>query len=553
MANKAARQASSRANASHQPFEESPTSQRFVIGKIDAGIAVLISDSVHLIEFPSLLLPAGVGPGSIVNIACTRNLPAEKQHARDFWDLQDSIASEFGAREPTAPKLRVRNTTQTSVTLEWDPLDLAAADLVNLSIYRNGQRLTTIPNPKSNTSTKLSGLQLDTDYAFHLVLKTTAGTYTSPVVKTRTHTIDNTTGISVCFGLVDPPKLADSAKKAVEQLGAKSDDRIQIDTTHFVATSSATRANPNGAPGPEYQKAIQLSIPVVTPEWLLACAQAKKLVPISAYYLGQTNRAASLSSAQLVQTPSSPSNAAPSSAALARVTEEEPPAAKPPVELEENVEAPPSEQTAAAAAIVAEPEPEPTEPVTVKISDADVSLPATTAGDAGREEEDEESSTRGIKSSEEGDQEDEQAAEAGAVEAQHLPAQEEEEDAAEETKPPSPPPTISVTPPVEEETSTTTTTATAATAPQPEGGLEEQDGEGAVSLEEAKEEQPEVETLEEKEETEGESAGTSKEVASGVEDALEQAGSKDGKDEKDEVPAGTGAEAGDSSLVDVKL
>lgn len=248
-----------------------------------AGIAVLISDasaplpslpvythrltketrsnqSVHLIEFPSLLLPAGVGPGSIVNIACTRNLAAEKQHARDFWALQDSIAAEFGAREPTPPRLRVRNTTQTSVTLEWDPLDLAAADLVNLSIYRNGQRLTTIPNPKTNTSTKLSGLQLDTDYAFHLVLKTSAGTYTSPVVKTRTHTIDNTTGISVCFGLVEPPKLADAAHRAVQELGAKADDRIQIDTTHFVATSSATKANPNGAPGPEYQKAISLSI-----------------------------------------------------------------------------------------------------------------------------------------------------------------------------------------------------------------------------------------------------------------------------------------------------
>lgn len=219
-----------------------------------------LKQSVHLIEFPSLLLPAGVGPGSIVNIACTRNLAAEKQHARDFWGLQDSIAAEFGAREPTPPRLRVRNTTQTSVTLEWDPLDLAAADLVNLSIYRNGQRLTTIPNPKTNTSTKLSGLQLDTDYAFHLVLKTSAGTYTSPVVKTRTHTIDNTTGISVCFGLVEPQKLADAAHHAVQELGAKADDRIQIDTTHFVATSSATKANPNGAPGPEYQKAIQLSI-----------------------------------------------------------------------------------------------------------------------------------------------------------------------------------------------------------------------------------------------------------------------------------------------------
>ena len=144
--------------------------------------------------------------------------------------------------------------------MEWDKLNLASATLISLSIYRNNQRLTTIPSPLTNTSTKLSGLQLDTDYTFHLVLKTTAGTYSSPIVKTRTHTIDNTSGISVCFGLVEPKELLEQAKEAVKEMGAKWDDKIQIDTTHFVATSSASRNEPRGGPGVEYQKAIQLSI-----------------------------------------------------------------------------------------------------------------------------------------------------------------------------------------------------------------------------------------------------------------------------------------------------
>ena len=239
--------------------------------------------SVHLIEFPSLLLPAGVGPGSIVNIACTRNTNAEKHQAREFWDLQRDIADLFGSREPQPPQLRVRNTTQTSVTLEWDKLDLASASLLNLSIYRNGQRLTTIPNPLSNTSTKLSGLSLDTDYQFHLVLKTSGGTLASPTVKTRTHTIDNTTGISACFGLVEPDDLAREAKRVIGDLGAKSDTKIQvhlppssflasrtftdsacactqIDTTHYVATSPASPSAPDSGPSVEYQKAVQLSI-----------------------------------------------------------------------------------------------------------------------------------------------------------------------------------------------------------------------------------------------------------------------------------------------------
>ncbi|GAA5880824.1 hypothetical protein JCM1840_003294 [Sporobolomyces johnsonii] len=356
----------SKASTSQQPYEQDPGTQRFVIGKIDAGIAVLISDSVHLIEFPSLLLPQGVGPGSIVNIACTRNYAAERAAQRDFWDLQRDIYDMFGKDEPEAPKLRIRNTTQTSVTLEWDKLDLASASLISLSIFRNNQRLTTIPNPLHNTSTKLSGLQLDTDYTFHLVLKTSAGTYTSPVVKTRTHTIENTTGISVCFGLVEPPELLDEAKKAVREMGARWDDKIQIETTHFVATSSAGRADPKGGPGVEYQKAVQLSIPVVSPEWLLACHRSSKLVPISAYYLGQTNHAASLSSAQLVSSP--PARKVTAAAAVpqqipeAPVQREQQVETPPPVRLEEDVEAPPADQvddsTAATTTPEAEPEPE---------------------------------------------------------------------------------------------------------------------------------------------------------------------------------------------------
>ncbi|GAA5879364.1 hypothetical protein JCM16303_003177 [Sporobolomyces ruberrimus] len=355
---------SSRASTSTQPYDQATAgTQKFVIGKIDAGIAVLISDSVHLIEFPSLLLPSGVGPGSIVNIACTRNFSAERSAAKEFWDLQREIKESFGDREPLAPKLKIRNTTQTSVTLEWDKLDLASASLISLSIYRNNQRLTTIPSPLTNTSTKLSGLQLDTDYTFHLVLKTTAGTYSSPIVKTRTHTIDNTSGISVCFGFVEPKELSEQAKEAIREMGAKWDDKIQIDTTHFVATSSAASRNEprggSGGAGVEYQKAIQLSIPVVSPEWLLSCHRSSKLVPISAFYLGTTNHAASLSSAQLVPSPSttpsrqitsttntSTSAPAPPPATVPEETEaeEEQEAEAPPVQLEENVEEPPEEQ-----------------------------------------------------------------------------------------------------------------------------------------------------------------------------------------------------------------
>lgn len=132
------------------------------------------------------------------------------------------------------------------------------------------------------------------------------------------------------------------------------------------------------------------SQPIVSPEWLLACQRASKLVPIAPYYLGQTNRAASLSSAQLVASPPShsqsltgaargarpvqavaPSPSQPVVPTTASVPEEEepapapeanavpapapPPAPKPVLELQEDVEAPPPEQRE----LQSEPAPEP--------------------------------------------------------------------------------------------------------------------------------------------------------------------------------------------------
>lgn len=181
--------------------------------------------------------------------------------------------------------MQLRNVTQTSVTLEWPPLQLATAKLRSLDIYRNRQRLAAIPSPLTNTSTKLSGLQLDTEYTFQLILRTTAGTFPSNMLHVRTHTMTDTSGIAVCFGNVQDAVLLENAKMALREMGARWSDKIQIDTTHFVCTTPA--ATPTGAsatgsissaPGVEYQKALQMSIPVVQPTWILACHSEKKYV-----------------------------------------------------------------------------------------------------------------------------------------------------------------------------------------------------------------------------------------------------------------------------------
>ncbi|RPD68238.1 hypothetical protein L226DRAFT_527380 [Lentinus tigrinus ALCF2SS1-7] len=266
----------------------------FTVGKLDAGMAILLGERAHLIEFPSLLLPPGVSTGSIVNISVQRNIPEEKKRENDFWNLQSEILDAFGTQTPENPKLELRNVTQTSITLEWPKLELATAKLRSLDLYRDRQRVAAIPSPLNNTSTKVSGLQLDTEYTFQLVLRTTAGVYPSNVLRVRTHTMTDNSGISVCFGTVEDDVLLENAKMALREMGAKWSDKIQIDTTHFVCTTPAATpsgAHPNNSivtgPGVEYQKALQLSIPVVQPQWILACHAEKKMMPIRPFYLGE--------------------------------------------------------------------------------------------------------------------------------------------------------------------------------------------------------------------------------------------------------------------------
>ena len=262
----------------------------FTVGKLDAGMAILIGDKASLIEFPSLLLPPGVSSGSVVNIRVLRNDQQERRQKDEFDQLQEDILHTFGQQSPKPPALRLRNVTQTSVTLEWDRLTLATATLLSLDIYRNGQRLAPIPNPLHNTSTKLSGLDVNAEYTFHLVLKTTAGTFSSPVIKTRTHTINDTSGISVCFGHVHDAEMLQAAKKALTSMKAKWHDRIQIETTHYVCTDPRSPGDvnaPQGSQGQGYSKAMQLSIPAVLPHWIFACHDQKKMVGISAFYLDQ--------------------------------------------------------------------------------------------------------------------------------------------------------------------------------------------------------------------------------------------------------------------------
>jgi hypothetical protein len=277
------------------------------VGKVDAGMAVLLTDDKRIvsrpllptklttqIEFPSILLPPSITSGSIVDIAVTRNHASEAAAQKTFSGLQSQILDEFGSRSPRAPVLRIRNATQTSVVLEWDPIELATASLRSLSLFRNGAKAGAIPRPHELTATKVSGLAVDSEYTFQLVLRTTAGTLASAKCRVRTHALTNLTGITVTPGLMPGADRA-RAQQAVARVGARWADAVRIDTTHFVC------AEPRG---PAWERARELNVPVVLPDWLDACESEGRIVGVRAFYLDADPRLRASASAAAAPPPS---------------------------------------------------------------------------------------------------------------------------------------------------------------------------------------------------------------------------------------------------------
>lgn len=227
------------------------------------------------IEFPSILLPASITSGSIVDITVAQNHQAEQKSQAAFSSLQSRILNIYGIHSPEPPVLRLRNATQTSLVLEWDQVQLATSTLRSLALYRNGSKAGNIPRPMEMLSTKISGLAVDTEYSFHLVLRTSGGTYSSNTLNVRTQKMTDLTGITVTPGVL-PAQLREAMETAIERIGAKVADTVRIDTTHFVCTEGR---------GHEWERALEMNIPVVRPEWIEGCEREGKIVGVRGYYL----------------------------------------------------------------------------------------------------------------------------------------------------------------------------------------------------------------------------------------------------------------------------
>ena len=87
-------------------------------------------------------------------------------------------------------------------------------------------------------------------------------------------------GITVTPGFLPAP-LRESLSGAVDRIGAKIAENVRIDTTHFVCTEGRGR---------EWEKAVEMNIPVVRPEWVEGCEREGRIVGVRGYYLNADPR-----------------------------------------------------------------------------------------------------------------------------------------------------------------------------------------------------------------------------------------------------------------------
>lgn len=252
------------------------------VGMMDVSLCQLLTKDHRIIEFPSILLPDDVKAGSIITITCERDSKAESEDARAFEQTQRNIL-ELYTREPKPLTLSVTSVTQTSVVLQWDKLYLGSADLRSLALYKNNEQLGLIPNALKRTSTKLSNLEIDKEYAFQLVLSTSAGVFKSNEVKAQTLKMTDLSGITACVGSLEGSAISMAELQAtVDRIRCHElQDEVHLDTTHFICTEPE---------GKQYQKAQQLNIPIVRPDWLKACEEKRRLVNVHQYYLSADPR-----------------------------------------------------------------------------------------------------------------------------------------------------------------------------------------------------------------------------------------------------------------------
>ena len=115
--------------------------------------------------------------------------------------------------------------------------------------------------------------------------------------------MENLTGLYPAFGAFSNDTEIDVLCELLERVGASFSDDLTADNTHLVCTLPKVNReyfsecnlshlllciSLSLLQGPKYDKALELNIPCVTPEFLKACEQQGRVQPATAFYINKT-------------------------------------------------------------------------------------------------------------------------------------------------------------------------------------------------------------------------------------------------------------------------
>lgn len=186
-------------------------------------------------------MPSGVRAGNIVNITVERNTEQELREREQFMQIQDEILQVYSLT-PHCPVISVRSVTQTSITLQWDPIVVYNSDFLGIDVMRDKQKLN-INLPIAARICKISGLEVGHRYELFVVLRTSAGKFVSNNVSTETHVLENLTGLYPAFGAFSNDTDVDNLVDLIARIDASYSDDLTAENTHLVCTIAKVKIN----------------------------------------------------------------------------------------------------------------------------------------------------------------------------------------------------------------------------------------------------------------------------------------------------------------------
>lgn len=167
-------------------INNSSNKQLLSVTKIDAGIAILLTESMQIVEMPTFLLPHDIIPGSFITLHMERHSEAENSKHYLFESLQNDIMNHYG-QFPQPPTLSIAEDQ-----IFFNVISISGNDINHIEWYWNDELIQT-PNEEvflydwyekglKESFIKLSQLhpfinsRQDSRNTIQLCLKTSSGT-----------------------------------------------------------------------------------------------------------------------------------------------------------------------------------------------------------------------------------------------------------------------------------------------------------------------------------------------------------------------------------------